>query len=145
MAPLVVLVAVTLLLRMLGWAGVSAFAEWEAATRAGLAGMFLFTAAAHFNQMRDDLVAMVPTWVPQPRLMVTLSGILEILGAVGLLIGPTSRPAAYALILLLIAVFPANVHAAAKQIPLRGRPPTPLWLRLPLQIVFGYLLWWSTR
>ncbi|MES2463389.1 MAG: DoxX family protein [Armatimonadota bacterium] len=107
--------------------------------------MFLFTASAHFTRMKEDLVAMVPAWVPQPRLMVTITGILEILSALGLLLAPLSRLSAFALILLLMALFPANVHAAANRIPLRGRSPTPLWLRLPLQVLYAFLLWWSTR
>src|SRR5438876_193162 len=80
--------------------------------RVGLAVMFVFTAIAHFNAMRADLVKMVPPWVPAPGLMVTFTGLCEIAGAVGLLI-PATRPlAAVALIVFLLAVLPANVHAA---------------------------------
>jgi uncharacterized membrane protein len=42
-------------------------------------------------------------------------------------------------------MFPANVNAARKQLTLGGRPVTPLWLRLPMQLLFIGLLWWSSQ
>jgi hypothetical protein len=42
-------------------------------------------------------------------------------------------------------MFIANVNAAQNRVTLRGKPPTPLWLRTPMQILFVALLWWSTR
>lgn len=60
MAPLIVLVAATLLARLVGQFGARPLRDWTAATRVGLAVMFCFTAAAHFNSMRADLVRMVP-------------------------------------------------------------------------------------
>ncbi len=53
--------------------------------------------------------------------------------------------AGIALILFFIAVLPANIHAARAKVTLRGRPATPLWLRLPMQILFIVLAWWSTQ
>jgi hypothetical protein len=64
MAPLIVLVAATLLARLGGWLGVNPFHQWSAATRVGLAVMFSFTASAHFNSTRGDLVRMVPPNIP---------------------------------------------------------------------------------
>ena len=55
------------------------------------------------------------------------------------------RAAGIALILFFIAVLPANVHAAQAQVTLRGRSATPLWLRVPMQILFIGLAWWSTH
>jgi uncharacterized membrane protein len=49
------------------------------------------------------------------------------------------------LIALLIGMFISNVNAAQKGVTLRGKPPTPLWLRAPMQIFFASLLWWATR
>src|SRR5690606_18956710 len=83
MAPLIVLVIVTALARVAGQAGIPALRDLAAATRVGLAVMFCFTAAAHFNSMRGDLVRMVPPFVPNPGFMVTFTGICEILGAIG--------------------------------------------------------------
>lgn len=143
MAPLIVLVAVTLVARLAGRLGAAPLANWAAATRVGLAVMFCFTAAAHFNSMRPDLVRMVPPAVPNPGLMITFTGICEILGAVGLLVPRTRRVAAIALILFLIAVLPANIHAARSGVTIGGAAVTPLVPRIALQLLFIVLVWWS--
>src|SRR5688572_33268347 len=75
MAPLIVLIVVTLLARLAGRFGVRSLRDWAAATRVGLAVMFCFTAAAHFNNMRADMIRMMPPSVPYPELMVTFTGI----------------------------------------------------------------------
>jgi len=105
--------------------------------------MFCFTATAHFNSIRADLIRMVPPSVPNPELMVTFTGICEVLGAIGLLIPSTRRAAGIALILLLVAVLPANIHAARSGVTLRGAAATPLIPRVALQILFIALLWWA--
>ena len=143
MAPLIVLVIVTLLARLIGQLGVAPLRDWAASTRVGLAVMLFFTAAAHFNSMRPDMVAMVPPSVPAPEFMVTVTGICEILGAIGLLLPRTRRVAVVALIVFLLAVLPANIHAAQSGVAVRGAPPTPLIPRVALQLLFIALLWWS--
>jgi uncharacterized membrane protein len=143
MAPLIVLVIATLIARLLGQLGLPTWRDWAAATRVGLAVMFCFTAVAHFNTMRADLVRMVPPWIPAPELMVTFTGICEILGAVCLLVPRTRRIAAVALILFLVAVLPANIHAATTGTTLRGEPVTPLIPRIALQALFISLIWWA--
>jgi uncharacterized membrane protein len=142
MAPLIVLLVVAILARLTGQAGVTPLRDWTAATRVGLAAMFCFTAAAHFNSMRPDLVRMVPAAVPNPELMVTFTGLCEIFGGVGLLLPPTRRVAAAALIALLLAVLPANIHAAHEGLTLGGAPVTALVPRVALQTVFILLIWW---
>lgn len=143
MAPLIVLVVAGLLARLIGQLGVAGLRNWAAATRVGLAVMFSFTAAAHFNSMRPDMIAMVPPFVPNPEFMVTFTGICEILGAIGLLVPRTRRIAAVALIVFLLAVLPANIYAAQTGVTFRGAPPTPIVPRIALQALFIALLWWS--
>jgi uncharacterized membrane protein len=145
MTVLIVLVASILLFRGLGFAGAPAFASWSADVRDGLAVMLLFTGSAHFTPMKEDLIRMTPPWVPRPRAMVFFTGLCELAGAIGLVIPETRRAAGVALILFFIAVLPANIHAARAGVTLRGRPATPLWLRVPMQILFIVLAWWSTR
>jgi uncharacterized membrane protein len=143
MAPLIVLILVTLLARLAGKLGVAALREWAVATRVGLAVMFCFTAIAHFNRMRPDLVRMVPPGIPNPEFMVTFTGWCEILGAIGLLVPQTRRFSAVMLILLLLAILPANIHAALSGAALGGAPVTPLVPRIAIQLLFIILIWWS--
>jgi len=136
MLPFIVLVIATLLLRAIGAAGVGLFNNWTWCLRGGLALMFLFAASAHWGKQRAELIAMVPRAFPRPDLMVSATGVLEILGAVGLLIPAIVPVAAVCLALLLIALFPANIRAARERLTIGGRPATALPLRTLLQLVF---------
>jgi uncharacterized membrane protein len=137
MAPLIALFAGSILARLAGLAGVDALDGWWPALRVGLALMFLLTGLAHFGLgRRADLIAMVPPRLPRPDLLVTVTGVLELAGAAGLLIPATARLAAACLALLMILMFPANVSAARRQVQLGGRPATPLALRTPMQLLF---------
>jgi uncharacterized membrane protein len=119
--------------------------SWQESASYALIVMFLFTATAHFNKMKHDLARMIPPYFPHPLLIVYITGILELLGAAGLALPQSRRLAGICLIALLVGMFIANVNAAQKGITLRGKPPTPLWLRTLMQILFIALLWWSTR
>ena len=144
MAPLVVMVVGWLGFRLLGGMGmVSAGSSWSGALRYALAAMFMFTAMSHFApRTRPDLVRMVPPVLPKPALLVTITGILELLGAIGLLLPPFVGIAALALALLLMAMFPANIHAAHNGVTIAGREATPLAIRFPLQLFWiASLLW----
>ncbi|WFE50313.1 DoxX family membrane protein [Micromonospora sp. WMMD1155] len=137
MAPLIALLVGMTLARLAGLAGVSALDGWHPALRVGLAAMFTLTAVAHFaGERRADLIAMVPPRLPRPGVLVTLTGVLELVGAVGLLVPATARVAAAGLALLMLAMFPANVSAAHRRLTLAGRPVTPLGQRTALQLVF---------
>ena len=136
MFPFIVLVVATMLLKAIGAVGVPLLSNWTWCLRGGLALMFLFTASAHWGKQRADFVAMVPRVFPRPDLMVTATGVLEILGAVGLLIPVIAPVAAACLAMLLIALFPANIRAAREHLTIGGRPATALPLRTLLQMVF---------
>ena len=137
MAPLITLIAGTGLARLAGLLGVDALDGWPAALRVGLALMFVLTGLAHFGLgRRDDLIAMVPPRLPRPDLLVTVTGVLEFAGALGLLIPATARLAAACLALLMLLMFPANVSAARRRVQLAGRPATPLYARTPMQLIF---------
>ena len=142
MLTLVVLIVATLIFRGLGLLGLPLFQTWHNASLWGLAVMLLFTASAHFTSMKEDLINMVPQWFPYPRQIVLITGILEILGAIGMLIPFTRTAAGICLALLFVAMLPANINAALKAVPLRGRPATPLWLRVPMQVLFIALALW---
>jgi uncharacterized membrane protein len=129
-APLIVLVAVTLLLLAAGAAGVRWLRPWPVALRGGLAAMFVLTGVSHFVGMRAELISMVPPGLPAPALLVTVTGVLELAGAVGLLLRRTAPWAAGGLTALLVAMFPANIYAALEGFG------TPLGPRTAMQLVF---------
>ena len=85
---------------------------------------------------------MVPPRLPAPTLLVTATGVLEFIGAIGLLLPQAPAAAAYGLIALLAAMLPANVHAARVGVIVAGRRASPLVWRLPLQLFWMSALWW---
>ena len=134
MAPLVILVLVTLVVVGLRAAGATRVPAWPFAVQCGVAAMFVATGLAHFIGMRDELIAMVPPAIPAPDLVVTVTGVLELAGAVGVLWRRTALWAAAGLTAMLIGMFPANVYAAEQGIsPSFGDALLP---RTLTQIVF---------
>jgi uncharacterized membrane protein len=132
--------------RAAGAAGVRALATWRDSGRWALAVMLLFTASSHFTSMRHDLARMVPGWMPEPMWVIYATGVLEAAGAIGILLRrPLRSVAGICLCVLFVALFPANVKAAQEGLQLGGSPATALWLRLPMQVLLGWLAWWSTR
>jgi uncharacterized membrane protein len=144
MAPLIVMLVVWLVARSIGAIGLWLQAgSWTGALRIALAAMFVFTAISHFHpRTRPDLIRMVPASLPAPALLVSATGLLELLGAVGLMVPRARLAAAYGLIALLVAMFPANVRAARAGLMVAGRRATPLLWRLPLQLFWIAALWW---
>ena len=136
MLPFLVLIAATITVRTMGAAGVRALDTWPKSLRLDLFVMFAVTASAHWGKRRPDLIAMVPTVFRRADLMVTITGILEIVGAAGLLLPVTAPIAAVCLIVLLIVIFPANVRASRQHLTIGERQATALPLRALLQIVF---------
>ncbi|MFD7033137.1 DoxX family protein [Streptomyces sp. NPDC059917] len=136
MAPVIVLVIGWILARLAGLLGLSALDGWQPALCVALALMFTLTGVAHFTGRRAEMIAMVPPALPRADLLVTVTGLLELAGAGGLLI-PVLRPlAAIGLTVMLLAMFPANVHAARSGLTLDGKPVMALVPRTLLQVVF---------
>jgi uncharacterized membrane protein len=144
MIVLVVLFGSLIVFRLLGFFfGIPLFQSWHESMIYALAVMFCFTAVAHFGPMRTDLERMVPPWVPKPKVAVFVTGLLEILGGIGLIIPSTRTLAGVCLILFLVAVFPANVYATKTGARLGDRPVTPLGVRGPMQLLFILLIFWA--
>jgi uncharacterized membrane protein len=123
------LVLGTLAARLIGRLGVDYVDSWPQAVAVGLAAMFVMTGVAHFvPAMRRDMIAIVPPRLPAPGLLVTITGVLELLGAAGLLYPPTRVAAAVCLFVLMLAMFPANVYAA--RMP---NPPKSMTSRLDVR------------
>jgi uncharacterized membrane protein len=106
-----------------------------------LAALFYVGAGAlHFIQT-DAYLRVMPPYIPWHLFMVRLSGACEMLGGLRLLIGRTRRAAAWGLVALLIAVFPANVYMATNPMDAGADSIAPVlrWGRLALQPL---LIWW---
>ncbi len=115
------------------------------ALKVGLAAVMTFAGVMHFLRPRV-FERIVPRALPAHRAIVYVSGAFEILGGVGLLVPPVQRAAAWGLIALFVAVFPANINMAVNKIPFGGlRAPWLAWARLPLQAVLIAWAWLFTR
>jgi uncharacterized membrane protein len=114
--------------------------------RVVLAIFFIGAGIMHFVAP-DAYIRIVPPLLPMPHLLVILSGIAEILGGIGLLVPFTQRAAAWGLVALLVAVFPANIYMAVAHLPAPGilGQSWAQWLRLPLQIPLIFWAWRYTR
>lgn len=147
-----VLASALLIFRLLGALGVRRFASWPASAAHALAVMLAVTASTHFVPAsvtvmpnHADLVRMVPPVVPFASAVVYATGVLELLGALGLVLTRTRRAAGIALTALFVLLLPANVYAAVADVPFNGDEPTPLWLRLPQQVLYIAVAVWVTR
>jgi len=112
----------------------------SAISRGALALFFIVAGTAHLVSPAPYL-AIVPTYLPWPAAIVALSGVAEVLGGLGVCFRSTRRAAGWGLIALLIAVFPANVHAISTGMNIGGHalPAWILWARLPFQLLF--IIW----
>jgi uncharacterized membrane protein len=135
MIPLIVLVSSFAAFRLAGvW--FPYFSDWQTSLRAALGVMFLLTASAHWGNRRPDLVRMVPPRFRDAGMWVTLTGIAEILIAVGLQIPIAALPVAASAVLMLVCIFPANAKAAREKLTIAGRPVPEFGVRLAIQVVF---------
>lgn len=111
------------------------------------AGAFVVAGILHFVIPKLYVSIMpwwLPSWLPSPLMLVYISGVCEVLGAAGLLVPGTRTLAAAGLMLLLAAVFPANIEML-RLAQARGASPAFIaacWFRLPLQPL---LIWWVWR
>jgi uncharacterized membrane protein len=111
-----------------------------------LAFVMVAIGTLHFVRPKP-FVRIVPKYLPAPLALVYISGFFEILGGLGLLIPDARSWAAWGLIALYIAVFPANIYMLSHNISLDPRKPIPrwaLWLRLPFQLLFIVWAYWFT-
>ena len=113
------------------WTTLALVGKWA------FAALFVAGGVGHFVKT-DVYMRIMPPYLPYHRALVLLSGVFEVVLGILLLVPTTKRPAAWGLIALLVAVFPANVYMFQhpERFPL---PPTLLLLRLPLQFVL--ILW----
>jgi len=119
---------------------------WRVTAKVGVSMLFVLAGAMHFLGT-DTMVAMLPEWVPRRIAIVYATGVLELLGAVGIWISRLERLAGAGLVLLLIGVFPANVYTALNHLPIAGHEDgwRYLLVRLPFEIFLIVWVWRATR
>ena len=106
--------------------------------------LFIGAGVNHFVDTPFYL-SIMPPYLPWHYSLVIASGVAEVVLGIGLLIPKLSRLAAWGIIALLIAVFPANIHMATHPELYPTIPEIALWLRLPLQAVLVLWAYWYTR
>src|SRR4030095_15059195 len=122
--------------------------QWhvEFAGNLAMSVMLFFTAMAHFA-FNKGMAMMLPSFIPFKKQIVYVTGLIEILGGIGLLIKPYRHMTAILLIIFFILILPANIYAAIHQINYEknnnsGSGLRYLWFRIPLQIFFIEWVWY---
>lgn len=111
-----------------------------------MGGLYVVAGVLHFVAT-DAYLPLMPPWLPAHRGLILLSGAAEVALGVLVLLPATRRLAAWGIILLLIAVFPANLHVALHDVPIFGATEglgVWNWARLPVQLVLILWAWWYT-
>lgn len=105
-----------------------------------LAGLFVTAGCFHFLKSAFYL-KMMPTYLPFPFELIYITGAWELIGGLALLVRKWRRKAAWALIILLVVVFPANINMLVNSNEFASVPYFLLVLRLPLQFVLIAWIW----
>jgi len=112
-----------------------------------MAAFYVLAGLMHFRRP-DYYMPMMPPYLPWHAALIFLSGAAEVVLGAALLVPSLRRSAAWGIILLLIAIFPANVHIALHNVPVFGAAAGAgiwNWVRLPLQAVLILWAWWYTQ
>ena len=107
---------------------------------------FVLAGVLHFVKV-DNFAAIVPPLLPFPKVIVWVTGIMEIAMGV-MLLCPHFRPRVGVLLcLFLLAVLPANIYMAMAGIPFGDSVSSPaaLWIRVALQFPLIAIIYWATR
>lgn len=112
-----------------------------------LAAIFYVAAGTLHFIKTDAYLRIMPPYIPWHLFMVRFSGVCEILGGLGLLLPQTRRVAAWGLVALLVAVFPANVYMATNPMDAGAASIAPVvrWGRLALQPLLIWWVLWCTK
>ena len=111
--------------------------------RASMAVMLIVTGISHFTNT-DEMVAMMPDFMPAKRETVYFTGVCELLAVIGLVWDKTARLASILLIVFFVLVLPANIAGSLKAVNFGGMEYGAIYLlfRIPLQIFFIWWVWY---
>jgi uncharacterized membrane protein len=109
--------------------------------RVGLSLFFIFTSIGHFAKT-EEMSEMIPPSIPFRVELVYLTGVFELLGAIGVWIPGLVRLTGLLLILMLVGLLPANIYAAINRVDFGGHGTGPAYLlmRVPFQL---FVIWWT--
>ena len=107
-----------------------------------IAVFFIAGGIAHFV-VTDSYIAAMPAYLGYHKELIIISGVFEILGAIGILVPQTRLLAGYGLVALIIAVYPANINMALHPEKYTDISELFLYIRLPFQFLFMWFVWWA--
>src|SRR5687768_16597768 len=143
MAPLIILLGTFAVLYLLDRFVIGRRLGISFIGRASMAAMLIATGVSHFTNTQE-MIEIMPDFVPVKREMVYFTGVCELLAVVGLLWSRTSRLTSIALIIFFVLVLPANIAGSLKHVQFGGMEYGAWYLlfRIPLQIFFIWWVWW---
>lgn len=120
--------------------------KFALAGRIAMAAMLVLTTIGHFLFAKG--MAMMISFLPFPTAIVYITGFIELIAAIGLLLPKYKTPTGWFLILFFILLLTANIYAAANHINIEtgtndGEGLNYLWFRIPLQLLFIVWVYWS--
>ena len=138
-----IIIVAAIILQLAARAGLNPLKNFRDNARVATGAAFILTGVSHFL-IPGKFLEMMPPFLPAPVFLIYLSGVFEIVGGGALMFSKTKRLAAIGLMLLLLAVFPANVYVALNNVQLGGFMNYSIyqWLRLPMQFVLIVWVWW---
>lgn len=148
MKPLFVLLIVFVIAFFI-YRGINGVYSFPLPARISMAAMLLFTSIAHFAFTRG-MEMMLPGWIPFKKFAVYLTGVIEVVAAVALLLPAYYKVAGWFLIFFFILLLPANIFASMKKVDYQkgdysGNGLGYLWFRVPLQVFFGVWIYYSIQ
>ena len=139
-------IIVTLLL-LPYWALIPAHVSEPLRGRIGVALVFVFTSVGHFIKT-SAMTQMLPNWLPACVPLIYLTGILELVAAILILVPSLSRQTGIVLCIFLLLILPSNVYAAIQRVDFGGHGAGPVYLlvRVPLQLfLIGWVYWFAVK
>ena len=139
-----ILVAPYAVLTVAGWSLTALRLDSRTRARVALSLFFAFTGIGHFIKT-DELVSMLPAFVPYRLSAVYVTGILELLGAIGIWIPALRKLTGICLIVMLCAFLPVNIYAAFQRVDFGGHELGPAYLlaRVPVQLLLIAWTWFA--
>jgi uncharacterized membrane protein len=143
MAPLIILLVTFAALYLVDRFALKGKLGLSFTGRAAMAVMLIATGISHFTNT-DQMVAMMPDFIPAKRELTYFTGICELLAVPGLLWSKTARLASIMLLIFFVLILLANIAGSLKQVQFGGMEYGPLYLlfRIPLQIFFIWWVWY---